>query len=156
MILGAIVGSNIAKNNAQTHQAHSAQQQAAAAQAAEYERERRERADEKHREEMAAIQRQIDELNKPKEAVFDQFYEGGSQGTQAVYPVMTSHAQMAPSFVPEGLHCGACGSLVPAGQKFCGNCGTPAQQPAGPWMCPNQHTNQPAMRFCTMCGSPKQ
>ena len=46
--------------------------------------------------------------------------------------------------------CGACGAESPAGQRFCGQCGTPLAR-----ACPSCGSeNPPENRFCGTCGSP--
>jgi class 3 adenylate cyclase/tetratricopeptide (TPR) repeat protein len=45
--------------------------------------------------------------------------------------------------------CEACGSENGAGQKFCGECGTPLAR-----SCPSGHRNDSAAKFCGECGAP--
>jgi len=56
---------------------------------------------------------------------------------------------------PAGPPCSKCGQPVPAGVKFCGNCGTPA----GPKTVPCVKCEKPipeGTKFCPECGSPQE
>ena len=51
------------------------------------------------------------------------------------------------------MKCPKCGASVPAGSKFCQECGTPMAQPGAQMTCPNCHRLVPAGKFCPECGA---
>lgn len=93
-----------------------------------------------------------------------QLFGQASQAQQA--PAQASQAQQAPAQTqPAGAAGGvAAGTGTPAGAawtcscgaqntgKFCGNCGSPKPEAAGPWFCTNCGT-QNTGNFCSGCGS---
>lgn len=77
---------------------------------------------------------------------------------QAMQPQMQAppprpQVGMAPAAPPaaQAAPCGKCGQPVPAGGKFCMNCGAP-QVPAGCAQC--QAPLPPGAKFCMNCGTP--
>lgn len=54
-----------------------------------------------------------------------------------------------------GVQCPNCGGMIPAGSKFCPNCGAQAPAPqAGPKFCPNcGGPLEPGAKFCPNCGN---
>ena len=58
--------------------------------------------------------------------------------------------QAPPADAPPGVECANCHSQVPAGSKFCAECGTPLQR-----HCSNCNASLPsAAKFCAECGTP--
>ncbi len=55
---------------------------------------------------------------------------------------------------PATITCPNCQATIPAGSKFCPNCGTTLQQPAATVTCPKCGTqNAAGAKFCTNCGT---
>lgn len=60
----------------------------------------------------------------------------------------------APAPAAAGVTCPNCGQPVANGAKFCSNCGTKIEIPAGPKFCPECGTKlEPGTKFCPNCGT---
>lgn len=71
-------------------------------------------------------------------------------------PPVQAVPQAAPAAAaPAGAACAQCGAALPAGAKFCLNCGAKAE-PAGGGFCAQCGGQLPAgAKFCPSCGTPR-
>lgn len=76
---------------------------------------------------------------------------GGGSNPRAIKMLMEPFEALiiASAMVQEGVACPKCGTVVPAGTKFCPNDGTPIGA-----VCPSCGTsNAPSAQFCANCGA---
>lgn len=79
---------------------------------------------------------------------------GQIMGQSIAQPAGQAAAQPAPAAAPAQpatITCPKCQNQVPAGSRFCPNCG---QQLGGTVRCPQGHENPIGARFCAECGAP--
>lgn len=82
-----------------------------------------------------------------------QAYPQQGYGQPSVQPVPQAAPQTAAPAA--GPTCAQCGAALPAGAKFCLNCGAKAE-PAGGSFCAQCGTQLPAgAKFCSSCGTPR-